>query len=78
MITVSLYDAKIRLSNLVKSLELGQENAIILARNGMPVAKLVPFSAPKRFGAARHILAGLDLPNTVEEFNAGDENLAAD
>ncbi|ATU90750.1 type II toxin-antitoxin system Phd/YefM family antitoxin [Phyllobacterium zundukense] len=78
MLTINMHDAKTRLSSLVEGLEAGRENEIVLARNGKPVAKLVPYTAPKRFGAARHILAGLNLPMTVEEFNAGDAEIAAD
>jgi antitoxin (DNA-binding transcriptional repressor) of toxin-antitoxin stability system len=78
MVTVNMHDAKSRLSSLVESLELGQESEVILARNGTPVAKLVPISAPKRIGAAKHILAGLDIPKTVEAFNESDAEIAAE
>lgn len=78
MVTVNMHEAKTRLSSLVESLELGQESEFILARNGEPVAKLVPFNLPKRIGAARHILAGLDIPKTVEAFNAGDADVSED
>jgi hypothetical protein len=43
-----------------------------------PAARLVPFSAPRRIGAARQLLAGLKVPATVENFNAGDDAFAAD
>ena len=76
MRTVNMHDAKTKLSTLVEGLEAGRENEIILARNGKPVAKLVPYTAPKRFGAAKHILAGLNLPKTVEAFNEGDAEIA--
>ncbi|SDO15092.1 antitoxin [Phyllobacterium sp. OV277] len=76
MVAIDVVEAVAQLSTLVESLELGRESEIILTRNGMPVAKLMPFPAPKRVGAARHILAGLNLPKTVDEFNAGDEDLA--
>ncbi|MBZ3692184.1 type II toxin-antitoxin system Phd/YefM family antitoxin [Phyllobacterium calauticae] len=78
MVTVNMHEAKTRLSSLVEGLETGRDNEIVLARNGKPVARLVAYSAPKRFGAAHHILAGLNLPETVEEFNAGDAEIAAD
>lgn len=76
MVAIDVVEAVAHLSTLVESLELGRKSEIILTRNGMPVAKLVPFPAPTRIGAARHILAGLNLPKTVEEFNAGDEDIA--
>jgi antitoxin (DNA-binding transcriptional repressor) of toxin-antitoxin stability system len=78
MLTINMHDAKTRLSSLVEGLETGRENEIILARNGKPVAKLVPYTVPKRLGAAKHILEGLNLPKTVEEFNAGDAEIAKD
>ncbi|TXR46967.1 type II toxin-antitoxin system Phd/YefM family antitoxin [Phyllobacterium endophyticum] len=78
MATVNMHDAKTRLSSLVEGLESGRENEIILARNGKPVAKLVPFSSPVRIGAGKHIFAGLDLPKTLEEFNKLDKEIAKD
>ncbi|AUT69108.1 MULTISPECIES: type II toxin-antitoxin system Phd/YefM family antitoxin [Paraburkholderia] len=78
MLTVNMHDAKSKLSSLVERLELGEESEVVIARNGTPVARLVPFTAPRRIGAARHLLAGLDIPATVEAFNAGDEAIAAD
>jgi prevent-host-death family protein len=78
MLTVNMHDAKSRLSSLVERLELGEESEVIIARNGTPVARLVPFSAPRRIGAARHLLGGLAVPPTVEAFNADDDAIAAD
>lgn len=76
MVAIDVVEAVAQLSTLVESLELGRQSEIILTRNGMPVAKLVPFPAPTRIGAARHILADLNLPKTVDEFNDGDEDIA--
>ncbi|KVO01141.1 type II toxin-antitoxin system Phd/YefM family antitoxin [Burkholderia ubonensis] len=78
MSTVNMHDAKSRLSSLVEALELGRESEVVIARNGHPVARIVPYSAPKRIGAARQLLAGLNIPATVEAFNAGDASIAAD
>jgi prevent-host-death family protein len=78
MHTVNMHDAKSKLSSLVESLETGRENEVIIARNGTPVARLVPFSAPRRIGAARHLLAGLAIPATVDAFNIGDDEIAAE
>lgn len=78
MLTVNMHDAKSKLSSLVERLEVGQESEVVIARNGTPVARLVPFSAPRRIGAARHLLAGLHVPSTVEAFNAGDKAIATD
>jgi prevent-host-death family protein len=78
MLTVNMHDAKSKLSSLVERLELGQESEVIIARNGTPVARLVPFAAPRRIGAARQLLAGLGVPTSVEAFNAGDDAIAAE
>ncbi|NTX31904.1 type II toxin-antitoxin system Phd/YefM family antitoxin [Burkholderia pyrrocinia] len=78
MPTADMHDAKSRLSSLVEALELGRESEAVIARNGHPVARIVPYAAPKRIGAARQLLAGLNIPATVEAFNAGDKAIAAD
>lgn len=78
MSTVNMHDAKSRLSSLVEALELGRESEVVIARNGHPVARIVPYTAPRRIGAARQLLAGLNIPTTVEAFNAGGESIAAD
>ncbi|TGN94801.1 type II toxin-antitoxin system Phd/YefM family antitoxin [Burkholderia sp. USMB20] len=78
MSTVNMHDAKSRLSSLVEALELGRESEVVIARNGHPVARIVPYTAPRRIGAARQLLAGLNIPTTVEAFNSGDESIAAD
>ena len=56
MQTVNMLQAKSSLSRLVESIELKKEPEIIIARNGRPVAKLVPIDAvPKgqRIGVAK-------------------------
>jgi prevent-host-death family protein len=40
----NMHEAKTNLSRLVERVEAGEE--VVLARNGRPVAKLVPISAP--------------------------------
>jgi prevent-host-death family protein len=44
--TLNLYDAKTQLSALVDEAAAGAE--IVIAKNGKPLAKLVPFRAPAR------------------------------
>jgi len=46
MIVVNMHEAKTRLSELVRLVESGEK--VVLARNGTPVAELVPAAAPKR------------------------------
>lgn len=78
MATVELHDAQSQFSSLIESLELGRESEVVITRNGRPVARIVPYAAPKRIGTARQLLAGLNIPTTVEAFNAGDASIAAD
>ena len=44
--TLNLYEAKTRLSRLVDEAAAGQE--IVIAKAGVPRARLVPLAAPKR------------------------------
>lgn len=51
MAVYKIHQAKTHLSRLIARVENGEE--IVIARNGDPVAKLVPFNRPgiRRFGA---------------------------
>ncbi|OZB74628.1 MAG: prevent-host-death protein, partial [Thiomonas sp. 14-64-326] len=42
MSTVNMLDAKTHLSRLIQSLDQGREREIVIARNGQPVARLLP------------------------------------
>jgi prevent-host-death family protein len=56
MTTVNMLEAKSHLSRFVEAVETGAEAEIIIARNGRPVARLVPLKAVtvgKRIGIAR-------------------------
>lgn len=53
---VNMLEAKSSLSRLLQSVEDGREREIIIARNGKPVARIVPLeSAPasRRIGVAK-------------------------
>lgn len=56
MPTVNMHEAKSGLSRLVAEIESGAEQEIIIARNGKPVARLVPIDsatlAPRPIGLA--------------------------
>jgi prevent-host-death family protein len=75
---LNLYEAKTRLSALVDQAAAGAE--IVIAKNGKPRAKLVPFRAKRRRrpGSARgkiRIAADFDAPlptHLVEAFTGGD------
>jgi|GEM_PF-41053 len=52
---INMHEAKSRLSQLVEAIESGAESEITIARNGKPVARLVPIPVKKpiRLGLAR-------------------------
>lgn len=69
---VNVHQAKTELSKLLKEVERGGE--VVIARNGEPVAKLVPFpaSGPKRFRVDTwkgriHVAVDFDAPLTDAE-----------
>ncbi|RYG85110.1 MAG: prevent-host-death protein [Alphaproteobacteria bacterium] len=74
--TVNMREAKTGLSRLVADIETGKESEIILARNGKPVAKLVPIEPadvqPRRLGLADGQFGELD-DNWFRDFQALDE-----
>ena len=66
---VNMLQAKSSLSRLVEAIELGQESEIVIARNGRPVAKLVPLeTAPsgKRIGVAKGLF---EVPDSIDAHN---------
>ena len=64
--TVSIYEAKTRLSHLVDRTLRGEQ--VVITRHGRPVARLVPAArprAPRRLGALRgkiRVAADFDAP----------------
>jgi len=69
METVNMLQAKSSLSRLVEAVEQGQEREIVIARNGRPVAKLVPMdTAPsgKRIGVAKGLFV---VPDSIDVHN---------
>jgi len=69
MQTVNMLQAKSSLSRLVEAVEQGQEREIVIARNGRPVAKLVPMdTAPsgKRIGVAKGLFV---VPDSIDVHN---------
>ena len=67
--TVNVHEAKTHLSRLLEAASRGED--VVIARNGEPVARLVPYSTARRApGAARgrgRLTAAFfeDLPETV-------------
>ena len=68
---VNMHDAKTKLSELVAAAERGED--VIIARNGMPAARLVAITAehrPVRLGAlAGEIELGTDFDEPLPEFD---------
>ena len=76
MPTVNMLDAKTQLSKLVQQVESGAEAEIVIARNGRPVAKLVPVDARARAPRRLGLLAGRYPRFTLEEFDAANSEIA--
>lgn len=75
MTTVNMLEAKSNLSRLVEAVENGDEEEIVIARNGKPAAKLVPIGrakAGKRIGVAQ---GRFKAPQPDPEFDAEIEKL---
>lgn len=57
MVQVGVLEARNNLSRYVREVESGLENMVIIQRNGVPVAKIVPFeegrTVSKRLGVAK-------------------------
>ena len=71
---VNVFEAKTDFSKLIRLVELRREEFITIARNGKPVAKIVPFeNAPvsKRIGIAKGKF------HDPEDFDAYDDEVAA-
>lgn len=70
MQTINMLQAKTNLSRLVEAIEQGEAREIIIARNGHPVAKLVPVNAVpphRRLGVAKGLF---DVPDDIDAHNA--------
>lgn len=57
MVQVGVLEARNNLSKYVREVESGLENMVVIQRNGVPVAKIVPFedgqAVSKRLGVAK-------------------------
>ena len=70
MPTVNILEAKTHLSRLVEQVEMGAEAEIVIARNGRPVARLVPLAAQpvqRRIGVAKGQFV---VPESIDDSNA--------
>lgn len=69
MDAVNMLQAKSSLSRLVQAIEKGEEREIVIARNGRPVARLVPIEsvpADRRIGIAKGVF---EVPDSIDESN---------
>ncbi len=48
MSTINMLEAKSNLSELVRAVESGEQEEILIARNGVPAARLVPLKKKSR------------------------------
>lgn len=74
MLQVNVKEAKTEFSKLIRLIEGGREDEITLARNGRPVARIVPISKPpisRRIGVAK---GKFEVP---DDFDAVSEEIAA-
>ena len=70
MPTVNILEAKTHLSRLVEQVETGAEAEIVVARNGRPVARLIPLAAQpvqRRIGVAKGQFV---VPESIDDSNA--------
>ena len=66
---VNIQEAKTNLSNLVRMVETGEEEAVVIARYGKPVAKIVMFEetpVSRRIGVAK---GKLKSPVDLDQYN---------
>jgi antitoxin (DNA-binding transcriptional repressor) of toxin-antitoxin stability system len=74
---VNMLDAKTSLSKLIHALEVGEAGSFIIARNGMPAARLMPLEKvrpdrSKRIGVAK---GRFKVPADLDKHNAQVQNL---
>jgi antitoxin (DNA-binding transcriptional repressor) of toxin-antitoxin stability system len=70
MCQVNIFQAKTELSKLISLLESEEEDEIVIARNGKPVARILPWvgkSAAKRIGVAEGLFVAPDDFDDLDE-----------
>ena len=76
MVQVNMLEAKSNLSALVKQLEEGLEDSVVIARNNVPVAVIISYDSQQvrqRIGVA----SGLQLVAPDWDPNEGDDEVSA-
>ncbi|WP_374989879.1 type II toxin-antitoxin system Phd/YefM family antitoxin [Rhizobium sp. TH2] len=70
-----MLEAKTNLSKLVDAVESGNENEVIIARNGKPAAKLVAISTETEPRQPLGFMDGKFPPMSLEDLNASNEEI---
>ncbi len=73
MSMVNMFQAKSQLSKLVQAVESGEQDEIIIARNGRPAARLVPLSRKPggvRIGIAKGLFTAPEEDEEVDQMIA--------
>ena len=60
---LSIYEAKTKFSKVIQSIIDGNEEMIVISKNGKPVAQITPIAKKnsKRIGAAKKEMEGFDI-----------------
>ena len=75
---VNMHEAKTRLSRLVQDVRRGKRSEIVIAVDGVPAARLVPYDKPRRvFGLDRGLFTVPDdfdepVPEIVRAFEGSE------
>ncbi|MCR4579728.1 MAG: hypothetical protein K5681_05205 [Treponema sp.] len=70
MCQVNVLEAKTNFSKLIAMLERGEEEEVIVARAGKPIAKMTLYEEPKSFDKIFGIAKGkFTLPDDIDECN---------
>ena len=71
---VNMLDAKTNLSKLVEAVETGAESEVVIARNGRPVARLIPIRPVEgqRIGVAKGVFV---VPDSIDANNTEIEKI---
>lgn len=75
MTQINVLEAKNSLSRLLRRLENGEETSFVIARNGTPVARIVPYESDtisRRIGIAR----GARIVDDDWDIHEGDDEIA--
>lgn len=72
MVTVNMHEAKSHLSRLVKDVRDGTHAEIVIALDGVPAARLLPYEAPP----ARSLGIDRGLVTIAEDFDEPNADIA--